>query len=104
MYHTLQKLGGNYLQFTPCLDPLGKPRGSMPYSITPELYGHFYVGYLMNGIGIGKLVSIQASVYLTTISILLWECLQEHVPQVEVVEIILWWKETALSILVTFTV
>lgn len=44
VYHTLQKLGGNYLQFTPCLDPLGKTRGSMPYSITPELYGHFLCG------------------------------------------------------------
>lgn len=41
VYHSLQKLGGRFLQFIPCLDPLGAPRGSMTYSLTPELYGKF---------------------------------------------------------------
>lgn len=41
VYRTLQKLGGGYLQFIPCLDPLEAQRGSMPYSLTPELYGDF---------------------------------------------------------------
>lgn len=40
VYRSLQKLGG-YLQFIPCLDPLEAQRGSMPYSLTPELYGDF---------------------------------------------------------------
>lgn len=44
VYHTLQKLGGVYLQFIPCLDPLGADRGSMDYSLTPELYGSFLCG------------------------------------------------------------
>lgn len=36
-----RKLGAGYLQFIPCLDPLEVERGSMPYSLTPELYGDF---------------------------------------------------------------
>ena len=43
VYRSLQKLGG-YLQFIPCLDPLEAERGSMPYSLTPELYGDFLCG------------------------------------------------------------
>lgn len=30
-----------YQQYIPCLDPLGEERGQHPYSLTPELYGHF---------------------------------------------------------------
>lgn len=41
VYATLKKLGGRYLQFIPCLDPVGAPRGAMPYSLLPEEYGHF---------------------------------------------------------------
>lgn len=41
VYHSLQKLGVRYLQFIPCLDPLDAPRGSMVYSLTPDLYGKF---------------------------------------------------------------
>lgn len=44
VYHSLQKLGGKYLQFIPCLDPLGAQRGSMGYSLTPELYAGFLCG------------------------------------------------------------
>lgn len=44
VYHALQKLGGQYLQFIPCLDPLGAERGSMTYSLTPELYAGFLCG------------------------------------------------------------
>ena len=44
VYHALQKLGGQYLQFIPCLDPLGAERGSMGYSLTPELYASFLCG------------------------------------------------------------
>lgn len=44
VYHALQKLGGQYLQFIPCLDPLGAERGSMAYSLTPELYAGFLCG------------------------------------------------------------
>lgn len=40
-YHALQKTGVRYLQFIPCLDPLGEPRGRRPWSLTPEDYGTF---------------------------------------------------------------
>lgn len=41
IYNSLKKLNVNYFQFIPCLDPLETPRGSMPYSLTPEVYGNF---------------------------------------------------------------
>lgn len=41
VYHALQKTGIRYLQFIPCLDPLGEPRGQRPWSLTPEDYGAF---------------------------------------------------------------
>lgn len=40
-YHALQKTGIGYLQFIPCLDPLGEERGRQPWSLTPEDYGGF---------------------------------------------------------------
>lgn len=40
-YHALQKTGVGYLQFIPCLDPLGEERGRRPWSLTPEDYGTF---------------------------------------------------------------
>lgn len=41
IYQNLKKLGFRYMQFIPCLDPIGKERGSEPYSLSPERYGHF---------------------------------------------------------------
>ena len=43
-YRALKNLGVSFLQFIPCLDPLDVPRGSMPYSLTPKLYGSFLCG------------------------------------------------------------
>lgn len=40
-YNSLKKLGLEYVQFIACLDPLGQPRGGMPYSLTPQAYGKF---------------------------------------------------------------
>lgn len=40
-YHALQKTGVRYLQFIPCLDPLGEARGQRPWSLTPQDYGSF---------------------------------------------------------------
>lgn len=40
-YNTLKKLGFAYIQFIACLDPIGVPRGSLPFSLTPEAYGKF---------------------------------------------------------------
>lgn len=40
-YNELKKLGFDFMQFIACLDPIGKEKGSMPYSLTPELYGNF---------------------------------------------------------------
>ena len=44
VYQSLRKLGGHPLQFIPCLDPMQVPRGSMPYSLTPQRYGSFLCG------------------------------------------------------------
>ncbi len=41
VYESLKKLGFSYLQFIPCLDALGAPRGENPYSLTPARYGTF---------------------------------------------------------------
>ena len=41
VYTSLKKLGLHYLQFIPCMDPLGKPRGSQPFSLTPDAYSRF---------------------------------------------------------------
>ena len=41
IYHALQKTGVRYLQFIPCLDPIGEVRGGRPWSLTPDDYGHF---------------------------------------------------------------
>lgn len=44
VYQSLGKLGNHPLQFIPCLDPLEAPRGSMPYSLSPQRYGRFLCG------------------------------------------------------------
>ncbi len=41
VYRTLKSLGTGYLQFIPCLDPLEVERGSLNWSLTPELYRSF---------------------------------------------------------------
>lgn len=43
-YRALKNLGCSFLQFIPCLDPLNASRGSMPYSLSPKLYGSFLCG------------------------------------------------------------
>lgn len=44
VYNSLKKLGADYLQFIPCLDPMEEPRGQRPWSLTPQLYGKFLNG------------------------------------------------------------
>lgn len=44
VYRALQKLGLRYHQYIACLDPLEAPRGSLPFSLTPEAYGKFLCG------------------------------------------------------------
>lgn len=44
VYQEMKKIGGRFLQFIPCLDPLGVQRGSMRYSLSPEAYGKFLCG------------------------------------------------------------
>ncbi len=41
IYAYYKKLGINYLQFIPCLDPFGEPRGGYGWSLTPEAFGSF---------------------------------------------------------------
>lgn len=42
-YEFYRKNGLDYLQFIPCLDPLGEEPGKRPYSLLPELYGQFLI-------------------------------------------------------------
>ena len=41
VYGALKRLGVRYLQFIPCLDPIGEERGREKFSLTPEAYGSF---------------------------------------------------------------
>lgn len=41
IYRELKKLGAEYMQFIPCLDPIEEVRGTMPFSLTPKAYGQF---------------------------------------------------------------
>ena len=41
VYKSMKATGVRYLQFIPCLDPLGTPQGQQNYSLTPELYAQF---------------------------------------------------------------
>lgn len=41
IYTFYKKNGFRYLQFIPCLDPLGEEPGSREYSLTPKAYGEF---------------------------------------------------------------
>lgn len=41
VYRFLRREGLLYQQYIPCLDPLGAPRGSSPYSLTPKVFGGF---------------------------------------------------------------
>lgn len=40
-YHAMKKTGVQFLQFIPCLDPLGEERGQREWSLTPKDYGEF---------------------------------------------------------------
>lgn len=41
VYESLKSMGFEYLQFIPCMDPLGQERGRMPYSLSPSEYAQF---------------------------------------------------------------
>ena len=41
VYRELKKLGAEFMQFIPCLDPIEEDRGTMPFSLTPKAYGQF---------------------------------------------------------------
>lgn len=40
-YRELKKLGADFMQFIPCLDPIEEERGQRPFSLTPSAYGQF---------------------------------------------------------------
>lgn len=44
VYRALRALGNHSMQFIACLDPLGAERGTMEYSLSPEMYGKFLCG------------------------------------------------------------
>jgi len=41
MYHFYKQNGFSYLQFIPCLNPLGKEREKLPFTLTSKAYGQF---------------------------------------------------------------
>ncbi len=41
IYNFFRRSNLLYQQYIPCLDPLGEPRGSSPYSLTPQKYAKF---------------------------------------------------------------
>lgn len=41
IYRYYRKMGFEYQQYIPCLDPLGKPSGESEYSLSPKAYGEF---------------------------------------------------------------
>jgi len=41
VYQSLKNIGGRYIQFIPCLDPISQNRGWQSYSLSPEGYGRF---------------------------------------------------------------
>lgn len=43
IYSFYRRSGFRYLQFIPCLDPLGERRGEEDYSLTPQGYGEFLI-------------------------------------------------------------
>ncbi|WP_087066692.1 anaerobic sulfatase maturase [Intestinibacillus massiliensis] len=43
IYHFYRKQGFRYLQFIPCLEPLGQARGSEPYHLSVKEYGEFLI-------------------------------------------------------------
>lgn len=42
-YKFYERNGFDYLQFIPCLDPLGETPGGREYSLTPQIYGQFLI-------------------------------------------------------------
>ncbi len=40
-YRTLKALGFEYIQYIACMDPMGEPRGTRPWSLSPAAYGKF---------------------------------------------------------------
>ena len=44
IYRSLKETGVSHLQFIPCLDPMGSPRGKQAWSLSPDDYGHFLCG------------------------------------------------------------
>lgn len=43
IYKEYKRNGWKYQQYITCLDPIDEPKGSAPYSLTPELYGQFLI-------------------------------------------------------------
>ena len=43
VYSFLKRNGMRYQQYIPCIDPIDAERGSLPFSLSPETYGHFLI-------------------------------------------------------------
>lgn len=43
IYHFYRRQGFRWIQFIPCLEPLGQPHGAQKYHLSPEGYGEFLI-------------------------------------------------------------
>lgn len=72
VYKSMKATGVRYLQFLPCLDPLGMPQGQQNYSLTPELYARFLCALFDAWYQDWKPAPMSASACLRIISICSW--------------------------------
>ena len=102
-YNSLKKLGLRYLQFIACLDPIGVPRGCMPYSLTAEVYGRFLCRLFdLCGTPTGPPAGIAACGCLRIMSTCCWATGPAPAPPAGSAGRILWWKQTVRCTLATF--
>lgn len=62
IYHFYRKNGFRWLQFIPCLEPLGAERGTSVYALTPDTYGDYLIRIFdlwLDDLRHGKYISIR---------------------------------------------
>lgn len=101
-YHAMKKTGVQFLQFIPCLDPLGEERGQREWSLTPKDYGEFLCALFDEWYRDWKTAATPACGSLMIMYILPWGSLREPVQQTAVAVGILLSKQTAAFIPVIF--
>ncbi len=101
----MKATGVRYLQFIPCLDPLGAQRGIENYSLSPELYAQFFCApCLTHGIVTGKQVSMSVFACLKIIYSCSWAHRRELAPPPARAVLTWLWRAVALFTRAIFTV